>query len=176
MRTSSKRLGLMGIVVAGLLLLGTACGGSPSKSSGSSDTVASADSGSNASSADNSNSSGSSGVSGDLGSCMNSALAWATLVLEPLGVMTGSSQADLAKMQADAASLRAQIPASIKDDFDTYVKAIQAFSDSLRGVDMSNILDPAVQAKLQKASDAMDTPAVKKASDNVEAYFTKNCS
>jgi hypothetical protein len=167
------RLRVLGLLTAGLLVLAVGCGGSSSKSSTTTTESISSDNQQALNDAANALNSLSGGTAG---TCVTSALAWAALVLEPLGVLSGSSQADIAKMQSDAAALRAQIPESIRNDFDVYVKAIQNFSDALQGVDLSNILDPAVQAKLQKASAAMDTAEVKKASDNIGAYFSKNCS
>lgn len=162
---TTKRSALVALSVAMLMIVATACGGSTSTSDSSSTTVASA-SGKNS--------------SGDLallgGDCINAAEAYVGLSgLALLALAGGVSDSDQAKMKNDVAELTAKVPSEIKADITTYTDAITKFSDALKGVSITDLLNPTVQDKLQKASAELETSKVEEASNNIEAYFNEKC-
>jgi hypothetical protein len=175
------------VLMAGLLLGATACGGSTKKeeSSGTGQAVTATTAQSTATTASSSGSSSNSelnkltdelnNLGGNAGDCVNAGLAFAALALAPLTFMSGGSQADISKLEADTEQLRASIPAAVQSDFDTYAAGIKAYAEAMQGVSLDNIADPSVQAKLEAASNKLDTPQMKTASDNIQAYFDATC-
>ena len=172
-----NRMGIRvaGVLVAGLMVGATACGGGSSKDDASS--------GSSTAATSESSSGGGSNGAGDVvanalgadGDCVKAAAAFGNLFTQAMGAAFGASEADLQDMQNAVNDLNAEIPAEIKDDFDTYSAGIQKYADALQGVSLGDILDPSVQQKLQDASASLDTPEMQQASDNIQKYFDANC-
>ena len=175
-----NRMGVrvVGVLVAGLMIGATACGSSGSSDAADSEKVTAtvSDSGDGTASEDLKNLDDALGqLSGDAGDCLRTGMAFFALSLAPLGFMSGASQEELDQLKADTEELAGDIPSEIKDDFDTYAAGIQAYADAMQGVNFEDILDPAVQQKLEDASAMLDTPEMQQASDNIEKYFDETC-
>ncbi|MGZ4680893.1 MAG: hypothetical protein ACXWBN_19675 [Acidimicrobiales bacterium] len=112
---------------------------------------------------------------GQLGDCLGTSLAYASLVLAPLGFTGGATQEQIDKFEKDTQDLEAKIPPELKDDFDTVAAAYKAYGDALKGIDFSDLFNSDTQQKLQDASDKLDAPEVKAAQDHIQAYFDSNC-
>lgn len=121
--------------------------------------------------------SGSSGLGalGAAGDCLQTSLAYAALVLEPLGFSGGASQEDIDKFEKDTQDLKAKIPEELQSDFDTVAKAYKAYGDELKGLDFSDLLNPDTQKKLEDASNQLDSAEVKAAQDHIDSYFKDKC-
>lgn len=115
---------------------------------------------------------------GNLNTCMKAAAAYATVVLEPLGLMGKATKADIDKFKKDVADLKAEIPAELKDDFDTVAAAWNDFAQVYGNIDLSDpstYTDPAKAAQLEEASKKLDEPAVKDAQKRIDDYFATKC-
>jgi len=143
-------------------------GGTPSTSQ---DNGSSSD---NGSSNDTSLSSGLSSL-GSAGDCLQVSLAYATLILEPLGFAGGATQDDLNKFEQQVQDLKAKIPDEIKGEFQTVADAYKAYGDELKGLNLGDLLNPDTQQKLQDASAKIDSPEVKAAQDKINTYFKDKC-
>ena len=171
------------VLVAGLLLGATACGGGDDSSSDGDAIQASAES--STTTADESTSG--SGDLGDLsdelgdldgmlgGDCLSTSMAFLSLSLAPLGFMGGASEADIAELETQLDDLSGEIPEEISGDFETYAAGIQAYADAMKGMDSSNILDPEVQSQMEEAGAELETPEMEEAQANIEAYFEQEC-
>jgi hypothetical protein len=169
MHATKKRAVLAALVVSGLMLVGTACGGSSSKSSDSA-------SGSGSSSASTSKSSG--GGGSDSSKCSELLKKSEALAAK----MEASSSGDSADMSAnvnsmikDLESFTSTVPSEIRGDWKTIVDAFKDYASALEGINMNNLTDPATMDKLTKAGAALDSAKVQKASDNLDAWTKKNC-
>jgi len=171
MRTTKKGAVLAAVLMAGLMLVGTACGGSSKKS----DSASSSGSSSESSSATTAKSSGGSG--GDSSSCLDLFNKTEELSAKMDAMMTDStgSTADLNAMVSALDSFTSSVPSAIRDDWKTIVSGIKSYADAIKGVDMNNLMDPATQDKLMKAASSMEDAKFKKASDNLDAWVAKNC-
>lgn len=94
------------------------------------------------------------GVADDLGDCFSQAAAFSSLYFEALG---GEGGAEAAQQKAE--ELKDVLPDDLHDDIDVISKAIGQVADE----------------GLLNGSDAMDTPEFNEASDNINAYFEKEC-
>lgn len=126
--------------------------------------------------------SGSGGVSGlgdlangELGDCLGSSLAFAALVLAPLGFTGGASQEQIDKFEKDTADLEAKIPPELKDDFETVAAAYKEYGETLKGIDLSDVTNGDSLDTLEEASKKLDSQDVKDAQDHIQAYFDDNC-
>jgi hypothetical protein len=173
-RTGAK---VVGVLVAGLLVGATACGGSSkSDESSSSDKVTATTAG---------NSNGNSDLSqlgddlnalkGKTGDCFAASLAFAALAITPLGFMGGATQDQIDQLKSDTEELKAEVPSAVKDDFQTYADGIEQYANALKGVSLTDIMNPETQQKMQDASKILDSPEMKAASDNIEKYFSETC-
>jgi hypothetical protein len=177
-----NRMGVkvVGVLVAGLLVGATACGGSSKKDDSSASGAVTATTASQSSS-DTTNSDLSqlgddlNALSGKAGDCLTASLAFAALALAPLGFMGGGSESDIAQLQTDAEKLKAEVPESIKGDFQTYADGIEAYANALKGVSFSDIANPETQQKIQDASKLLETPEMTQAQQNIEKYFNDTC-
>jgi|GEM_PF-1978284 outer membrane murein-binding lipoprotein Lpp len=112
---------------------------------------------------------------GASGECLQTSLAYAALLLEPLGFAGGASQDDLNQFEQQTQDLKAKIPDEIKGEFETVADAYKAYGDELKGLDFSDLLNPDTQKKLEDASAQINSPEVKAAQDKIEAYFKDKC-
>jgi len=115
------------------------------------------------------------GALGATGDCLQTSLAYAALILEPLGFAGGASQDDLNKFEQQAQDLKAKIPDEIKSEFETVAAAYKTYGDQLKGLDFKDLLNPDTQKKLQDASSAIDSQEVKDAQAKIDAYFKDKC-
>jgi hypothetical protein len=159
MTTSNRRLGFIGLALAGFLVLGAACGSS-SKSSSSTTTVASASSGS----------SGSSGTSLS-GSCLDLEKMVEQMATEIGAAFTSSNaQGDFATLESAMQNATANVPSQ------TIVTAYTKFVNAIKGINLADLTNPATAAQVQAAASEMNSPAVQQASDNINAWAKQNCS
>jgi hypothetical protein len=170
------------VLVAGLLLGATACGGGDDSSSDGDAIQASAES--STTTADESTSG--SGDLGDLsdelgdlgdlgGDCLSTSMAYFALSMAPLSFMGGASESDIAELEGQLDDLSGEIPDEIRGDFETYAAGIQAYADAMKGMDSSNILDPEFQSRMEEAQAEMETSEMEEAQANIEAYFEQEC-
>ncbi len=178
-RTRTK---VAAVLMAGLVLGAAACGSSSKNDASSNgDAIKSSDAtttSTTARSTTTTSGSSSSGLDslGGAGDCLQAAGAYAAVSLQLLQYLGGATQSQISDLESQIGQLKAEIPSAIQSDFDTYSAGIKAYADAMQGVDMSNILDPSVQSKLEAAGNALDTPEMKTAQANIEAYFDKNCN
>jgi len=169
-------------LVVGLALVAGACGSSAKKddASGTGNAVTATVESTTSTSRSTATTAGSSSndVSGlgSAGDCLQAAGAYATLAAAMLQGLGGTPSSDVSQLQGELNDLKSQIPSAIQDDFNTFAQGVQAYGQAMQGVDMSNLLDPATQSKLEAAGKALDTPEMKTAQDNIDAYFKAHCS
>ncbi len=106
--------------------------------------------------------------------CLEIGLAYASLSLSMLGTAFGADQADVDEMTQQLADLRAEVPAEIEDDFEVFSQAMSEFGSVMTDAG-GNLFDPATQQALEDAGQALETPEVKEAQANIEAYLEQNC-
>ncbi len=114
-------------------------------------------------------------TNGDLGDCLGTSLAYASLVLAPLGFTGGATQDQIDKFEKDTADLEAKIPPELKDDFDTVAKAYKEYGDTLKGIDFTDLANSDSIDKLDEASKKLESQDVKDAQDHIQEYFDSNC-
>ena len=168
MRTSTKGAALAALFVSGLMLVGTACGGSSDKSS--------ATSGGSDSSATTAGSNVTSG--GDASGCadlFNKTQELSASMESSMTTTSGSSSLDLSSIVSTLDSFTASVPSEIRSDWTTIVAGIRTYADAVKGIDTANITDPATQQKLMDASAAMDDAQFLQATNNIDAWTAKNC-
>jgi hypothetical protein len=113
--------------------------------------------------------------SGNAADCITTSLAYAALVLEPLGFMGGAKQEDIDKFEKDTADLKAKMPSELQSDFQIVADAYKAYGDELKGLNLSDLLNPDTQKKLEAASAQLDSAEVKTAQEHIDAYFKEKC-
>lgn len=167
---SSKKKGavLASVLVAGLMLMGTACGGS----SKSSDSASSSGDSSSATTAKPSSGGGDSSKCVELFNKTEELSA----KMDAMDTSTsGDMAADMDSAVKTLESFTSQVPSEIRDDWKTIVSGFKSYADALDGVNFNNLTDPATMEKLTKAGAALDDPKMQKAYDNIEAWTNKNC-
>lgn len=170
MVTKRKSAAFAAFLMAGLMVLGTACGGSSSKSSDSSGGA------SGESSATTSKSSG--GGGGNSSSCAELFNKTQELSEKMDAIDTGAdgtSTAGLNDMVKALESFSSSVPSEIRDDWKTIVAGIKEYVNAMKGIDFNNLTDPATMEKLTKATAAFEDSKYQKASDNLDAWTQKNC-
>lgn len=100
------------------------------------------------------------------------AMAQAATVFDP----SGTSSDDLDKLADEFEKAKEDVPDSIADAFDTWSDAWTEYMAALDGMSEGGMADPANLEKLEKATEVIDAPEVKAASEEIEAYITKECS
>lgn len=177
-----NRMGVkvIGVLVAGLLLGATACGGSSKKEESSdsgkvSATVPESTDGTSSNSDLDQLGDDLNALSGKAGDCFTASLAFAALAITPLGFMGGATQEQIDQLRQDTEELKAEVPAAIKADFQTYADGIEEYANALKGVSLTDILNPETQKKMEEAGKILDSPTMKTASDNIETYFSETC-
>jgi outer membrane murein-binding lipoprotein Lpp len=118
---------------------------------------------------------GAKGLSGGALDCYNVQLAFVALQTLPLGVLGGSDQGDLDQLRRDVETLKAQVPAAIASDFETYAAGVQAYGEALKGIDLTNLSDPATMQKIDVASQELESSEMTAAADSLEQYFATTC-
>lgn len=90
--------------------------------------------------------------------------------------LSGSSS-DLDSASEVFDELADQVPDDIKDDYEVLADNFRELADRLQGVDLSGGSAPSQEdlAKLQELTQSLDTPEVRKAAQNIEAWATENC-
>ena len=166
MRSTTKRAALAALLMAGLMLVGTACSGSSDKSGDSSN-------GSESSSATTAKA-----VEGDVNSCadlFNKTEELSANLESSMSSASSSSSVDLSSMMSSLDSFTSTVPSAIREDWKALVSGLKDYADAMKGVDMNNLTDPAIQEKLTAAAASMDDAKFQTASDNIEAWVTTNC-
>lgn len=175
------RTKLAAVLLAGLVLGAGACGGGSKsdesssngdaiKSSAETTTTTAEKSSSTKSTSDSANSLGDLAGAGD---CMTAGLAYFALSMQAVGAAFGMSEADLADMQTSIGELKAEIPSAISSDFATYADALSEYANAMKGMDMGDLMSGSSQA--EEAGKILETPEVKQAQANIEAYFDEQC-
>jgi hypothetical protein len=176
---NSMRTKVAALLVAGLVLGAGACGGGSKKDETSTGDAVKSSAVENTTTTESSSSSNNS--SDDLndslsalgGDCMQAGLAYFALSMQALGASFGMSESDLAEMQTSISELKAEIPSAIQSDFTTYADALSEYANAMKGMDMSDLMNGSSQA--EDAAKILETPKVKEAQANIEAYFDKEC-
>jgi hypothetical protein len=164
-------------VVAAVMIGAAGCSGNDSSSGGgTTTTVAATTATTNPALGDLSDLDGAAkGLSGGALDCYKVQLAFVALQAIPLAALQGTSQSDADQLQKDLATLRAQVPAAIAADFDTYAAGVQAYGEALKGIDLANMSDPATLQKVQAASQKLESSEMNAAADALEQYFADTC-
>jgi hypothetical protein len=107
--------------------------------------------------------------------CLAASVAYAGLFVEAAGFAGGAQQSEIDDFEAKTQDLKAKIPASEQDDFQTVATAYHQYAEAVKGIDFTDLLNPATQDKLKQAGAALDDPSVKAAQDRIDAYFKTTC-
>ncbi|MEZ5141752.1 MAG: hypothetical protein R2726_04430 [Acidimicrobiales bacterium] len=114
-----------------------------------------------------------------LSGCVQTSLAYASLMTEPLSMMSGqASREDVERFKKDTAELQAAIPVEIKPQFETISQAFSGYAETFSSIDFTDpdaFTDPATAERLQQANDRLSSPEVKQAQAEVDAYFARIC-
>lgn len=90
--------------------------------------------------------------------------------------LSGSSS-DLGSASEVFDELADQVPAEIQDDYEVLADNFRELADALEGVDLSAGETPSQEdlARIQEITQSLDTPEVREAAENIEAWATENC-
>jgi uncharacterized phage infection (PIP) family protein YhgE len=164
MHSSTKRVSVLGLLMAGLLLFATACGGSSSKSSSSTTT------------ANSSATTASAGSGGDAGNCTDLYTKFNTVGDNIINAMTGTGgTTDWNTVISQLNALTSSVPSEVRGDWQTLVNGVTQLATALNGVNVANSTDPAVAAQMTAAMSAFDSAAMSTAEANLNAYFKNLC-
>jgi hypothetical protein len=81
-------------------------------------------------------------------------------------------------LDADAFDeLADQVPEEIRDDYEVLAANFRELAEALEDLDLSSGETPSPEdlAKLQEVSQSLDTPEVREAAENIEAWAEENC-
>jgi hypothetical protein len=160
MQSKKMRAAFSAFLIAGVMLIGAACGGSSNNSGSSSDTSAKSGSGSDASAcADLFN------KTEELAAKMDAADAGTADKMSP----------DMSATLKSLESFASSVPSEIRDDWKTVIATIKTYAEAIAGIDYTNLTDPTTAAKLAKAGSVMDDAKYQKASENLDQWTKKNC-
>jgi hypothetical protein len=175
-----------GLVVVAML---SACGSSKSASSAAAKTTTTTaptttstrSSGSdNGSSDDTSGGSGGSGLALNVQQCAKAAEVYGQIIAEPGELMAGSASGKSpSQIQDQINSIKADIPAKLKDDYTTVAQAYAKYGEALKGIDFSKVstlLNPDTLKKLNSADQDLQSSSVTNASNHIQSYFGNSCS
>ncbi len=115
------------------------------------------------------------GLSGGQLDCYRTSMAFLALTLTPVAVISGADTGGLASVEQDLATLRAQVPAAIAADFDTYATGVQAFATALKGVDLTDLQSTTTRQQLVAAQASLETPEVTAAETSIKRWFSVTC-
>jgi phosphate transport system substrate-binding protein len=90
--------------------------------------------------------------------------------------LSGSSS-DLDSASEVFDELADQVPDEIQDDYEVLADNFRELAEALEGVDLSGGSAPSQEdlAKIQELTQSLDTPEVREAAQNIEAWATENC-
>ena len=138
------------IVVAGLMLVGVACGGSSSK------TVTDAVTGNNECAK----------FSEKLDKAMSNTSS-----------SSASGMDDLTTLYKDLDSMTSSVPSAIRGDWKVYVDFFKQYADAMKGVNLDNLMsDPAAMQRMTDAMSKLNDPKYQTAMNNLTAYFSSGCT
>jgi len=131
---------------------------------------------SSSSSGSGSSSDGSSGL-GLAGSaeCLAAYQTYSGLIVEAGSFAAGADQSQIDQFEQQTQDLKAKIPSAVQADFQTVADAYKQYAEAIKGIDFTDLLNPATQDKLKQASDALDSQSVKDAQDRIDTYFKTTC-
>ena len=95
-----------------------------------------------------------------------------------LSAAGASGSTDLDKTAEAYEAFAQQVPEEIRSAFQTMAKAYAKYAVALRGIDLKagQVPDAATIAKLAKAAQSLNNQDLTKASTEISAWVTKNCS
>jgi hypothetical protein len=171
---NGMRAKVAALLVVGLVLAAGACGGGSSSDDAATGDAVQAES----------SSGGDSSSSGDIndlsdamdalgGDCMQAGLAYFALSMQALGASFGMSESDIADMEQSMDELKAEIPSEIEDDFNVFADALSEYASAMQGMNLGDLMSGSSEA--EDAAAILETPEVKEAQANIEAYFDENC-
>jgi outer membrane murein-binding lipoprotein Lpp len=164
---------------AALLVLGFAAGCSKKESTANAtggNSKSGSDSGSKSSGDSDSKSSGDSDSKsdgnglpnfGNFEECLSASSAYFQIVAAPAMMLGGASKAEVDKMKKDLEDLKGKIPPELESDMEVVGEAYGAYLEALANNSSSDDVD--------KAFEKLENSDVKKAQENIDAYFKKNC-
>jgi hypothetical protein len=166
---------LMVLLIAVLALIAAGCGGDDSnEASGDDSAVVTETSGGDDDSTTTTDDEGSTATSDDDGIELEGECAeFAGLSAKLQNALSGSSD-----LNADAFDeLADQVPEEIRDDYEVLAANFRELAEALEDVNLSSGATPSAEdlAKLQEVSQSLDTPEVREAAENIEAWAEENC-
>ena len=89
----------------------------------------------------------------------------------------GGSSSDLSSATEVFDELADQVPDEIRDDYEVLAANFRELAEALEGVDLTSgeTPSPEVLAQLQEVTQSLDTPEVREATANIEAWAAENC-
>jgi hypothetical protein len=170
---TARRLAVL--LLAALALLVAGCGGDDSDSSASGDDAAVVETETTATTDDTAteeeDATTDDGTAALTGECANFAGLAAKLQTAFAGTTGIDSAAEVFDEVAD------QVPEEIRDDYQVLADNFKELADALKGIDLTSGETPSPEAlaKLQELSTKLDTPEVRQATENLEAWARENC-
>jgi hypothetical protein len=168
---NARRLAVLPLVA--LALLATGCGGDDGgdEAAATTDTAIVEDSSTGTTDDDGSTTSSDDSV-GLEGECAEFAGLSARL-----SQALGGSTSDLNSATEVFDEVADQVPDEIRDDYEVLAANFKELAKALEGIDLSGDATPSAEdlAKLQGVSQSLDTPEVRQATENIEAWAAENC-
>jgi hypothetical protein len=167
---NARRLAVL--LLAALALLAAGCGSDDGgdEAAGTTDTAIVEDD----TSTETTDGDGSETMTDDDGTALEGECAeFAGLTAKLQSALSGSGDLD-----ADAFDeLADQVPDEIKDDYEVLAANFRELAEALEDVDLSGGATPSAEdlAKLQEVTQSLDTPEVREAAENIEAWAEENC-
>ena len=95
-----------------------------------------------------------------------------------LSAAGASGGTDLEKTAKAYEAFAQQVPAEIRDAFETLAKAYAQYAVAIKGIDFEagQVPDAATIAKLTKAAQSLNGQDLTKANADISVWVTKNCS
>ena len=95
-----------------------------------------------------------------------------------LSAAGASGETDLEKTAKAYEAFAQQVPAEIRDAFETLAKAYAQYAVAIKGIDFKagQVPDAATIAKLTKAAQSLNGQDLTKANADISVWVTKNCS
>ncbi|MEZ5141751.1 MAG: hypothetical protein R2726_04425 [Acidimicrobiales bacterium] len=175
----TKRIAALGLAAALALPLAAACSKSSETSTGSNNNASSTTTtASGGGSGGNGSSGGGSGSNGtpSQADCIQAAGLYTKLIAAPSQALAPGQTFDAAAFDQELAQIKGSVPDDLKADMQTFADAYSQFINNVKDLDLSNpasFANPETAQKLQDATKPLDSAEVKKAQDNIDAYFKK---